>query len=501
VGQLTEVEQGEWASVAEPSSAGPPRLVDHVSPLLVNVLTALGFGLPVLGYFWAIARYSVNDIYQDQWSDITVIQHSYSNLFDWGSLWSQHNEDRIFFPNLVVIGLAHATHFNIRAEEFVSGAMLVVATALVIWAHKRRSPRTPWLYYCPVAILACSLVQYGATLWGFQLAWYLVLLALASAVALIDRVTLTWPILVFAAAAAVIGSFSSLQGLLIWPVGLVLLFCRRRRVRFALAWLGAAALTAALYLYNFNFQAGTVFPSSLTRHAISPLLFATFAVGDVVGTPVKFGGQENAVLVLGVVIVVLAVAVLAVYGIRGDNRSGSPVGVALICFGLLFAGLVAEGRAGLGYWVASSSGYTIYELMVLIGMYLAVLGRPWPRAGGVAQDGGLPGDGRRQRTSRWQGGYQWIERSVPRVTAWALVGIIALQLILGIGNGLDGARTVHAAQLQAEYTALHIDQASDADVLDHLNFSESAAFTRRQARIAEAHDLGPYATADNRDRP
>jgi hypothetical protein len=202
VGQLTELEHGEPASVAGESSGDRRRLVDHVSPILVNVLTALGFGLPVLVYFGAIARYSVNDIYQDQWSDIGVIQHSYSNLFDWGSLWSQHNEDRIFFPNLVVIALAHATHFNIQAEEFVSGTMLVAALVLVIWAHKRRSPRTPWLYYCPVMILGCSLVQYGATLWGFQLAWYLVLLALASTVVLIDRVILTWPTLAFAVVAA-----------------------------------------------------------------------------------------------------------------------------------------------------------------------------------------------------------------------------------------------------------------------------------------------------------
>ena len=57
--------------------------------------------------------------------------------------------------------------------------MLVAATFLLIHAHKRRSPAVPWLYYCPVVILACSVVQYGATLWGFQMAWYLVLLALA----------------------------------------------------------------------------------------------------------------------------------------------------------------------------------------------------------------------------------------------------------------------------------------------------------------------------------
>ena len=70
--------------------------------------------------------------------------------------------------------------------------MLMTSTALLIWSHKRRSPSTPWLYYCPVALLALSVVQFENALWGFQMAWFLVLLAMATAVVLIDRVTLTW---------------------------------------------------------------------------------------------------------------------------------------------------------------------------------------------------------------------------------------------------------------------------------------------------------------------
>ena len=150
----------------------------------MNLVTIIGFGLPIVGYFCFIFHYGVNVPYQDGWSDITVIHQCYSHPLSCGTLWTQHNEDRILFPNLVVIMLAHTTHFNVRVEEFLSGMMLVAAMFLLIHAHKRRSPGFPWLYYCPVAILACSVVQYGATLWGFQMAWYLVLLALAVVVVL-----------------------------------------------------------------------------------------------------------------------------------------------------------------------------------------------------------------------------------------------------------------------------------------------------------------------------
>ena len=90
---------------------------------------------------------------------------------------------------MVVEILAHTVQFNIRLEEFLGAFLLVVATAFFMWAHKRRSPSTPWLYYSPVAILVLSIVQYGNTIWGFQFAWYMVMLSLAATLLLLDRVT------------------------------------------------------------------------------------------------------------------------------------------------------------------------------------------------------------------------------------------------------------------------------------------------------------------------
>ena len=153
--------------------------------------------------FWLVAHYGVNVIEGDQWDDVTVIRNSYTNLFDWSSLWTQHNENRIFFPNLVVIALSRTTHFNVHAEEYLAVLMLVAATALIILTHKRRSPDTPWLYYCPMAFLMLSFCQYGNMLWGFQMAWYLVLVSMAAAFYLVDRISLTWLAFLGALTAAV----------------------------------------------------------------------------------------------------------------------------------------------------------------------------------------------------------------------------------------------------------------------------------------------------------
>ena len=113
----------------------------------------------------------------------------------------------------------------------------------MILAHKRRSPGIAWIYYCPVALLVFSFISLGDTLFGFNLSWYLTLFGLAVCLYLVDRIVLTWFALFAAAAAAVLGSFSSLKGLFIWPTALVLLALRRRSRSMMLAWVTMAIVT------------------------------------------------------------------------------------------------------------------------------------------------------------------------------------------------------------------------------------------------------------------
>ena len=284
---VTDVRENPDPNLVTAGTVGS-RWVDRLDPRLVNALTVVGFGFPVAAVFWLVAHYGVNVIEGDQWDDVTVIRNSYTNLFDWSSLWTQHNENRIFFPNLVVIALSRTTHFNVHAEEYLAALMLVAATALVILTHKRRSPDTPWLYYCPVAFLMLSFCQYGNLLWGFQMAWYLVLVSMAAAFYLVDRISLTWLAFLGALTAAVIGSFSSLQGLLIWPAGLVLLYHRRRAWRYVAPWLVAGVAATALYVHNFNNGESAAPHNAVLHHLMGSAKFYTFAIGDILGIPFQY---------------------------------------------------------------------------------------------------------------------------------------------------------------------------------------------------------------------
>ncbi len=459
----------------------------------------LGFAIPVAGYFWLVGRYSFNVIVGDQFDDLTVIDHTYKHLFDWSALWAQHNENRVFFPNLIVVLLTRTTHFNVQVEEYLSAFMLVGSVALVIWAHKRRSPSTPWLYYCPVVILAFSIVQYDNTLWGFQLAWYLVLLSLAIAMVLLDRFTMTWIVMVGAIATAVVGSFSSLQGLLIWPAGLVLLYHRRRGPMFFVSWVAAAAATTVLYFYNFHFNSSSGILRIDFHHPSGVVRFFIFAIGEIVGFRVdRFDSGNRAVSTLGLVIVLLALAVLVGYGLRRDPIGGSPIGVALICFGLLFAGLIAEGRALYGYAGAGASRYTTIDLLVPIGIYLALLGRPSPfvvkRRVTTDHSSGLAP---RRLEQFWNAIPAGIDRIGVPTARWIIAAVIVIQIPLGVHYGLEGARERYGGEVVVARVLRDFHHASAGDI-DLLYLSKPTSFIRHQVGIAEKYHLSLFDEGSSR---
>ena len=208
-------------------------------------------------------------VFADQWHDIHIIALSHSGTLTLGDLWAQHGENRVLVPDLLVLALAHTTHFNVVYEDYVSGFLLIATAVLLIVAHRRRSPSTPWIYYFPVAIVLLSLNQGTMTLWGFAASWYLEIFALAVALFLLDRVSLGWLGLVGAVAVTVAGAFSSLEGLLIWPVGLLILYHRRRSRTAILVWITAAVVTTGLYMFHFDFTtAGTGTKSFVLTHPL-----------------------------------------------------------------------------------------------------------------------------------------------------------------------------------------------------------------------------------------
>ena len=431
----------------------------------------MGFGVPIAAYVWFLHHYSLNVVRSDQWADVTLIAKSYDGQLTLSALWAQHAENRILFPNLIALAMSRVDAFNISVEEYISASLLFAAIALIIVAHKRPSPDRPWIAYCPVAILMASIVQAENTLWGFQLAWYLVLVLLAGVIFILDRPSLSMLENTGAMILAVIGSYSSLQGLFIWVAGLLLLLYRRRPTVLIVEWVAAGTLTTALYVYKLNTQAGV--PSYLTaihlpRQAVR---FYFESIGDVLGVPLQTNGV-SADLVTGVGIVIVALAFLTLWlGHRArEKHTAAPVGMALIVFGLLFALSTTWGRTYGGPAAASASRYTTYDLLILAGAYLTFLALPRPAVSS-------------RRSSR----------IMTRTLAATFGCLIIIVAIFGFVNGIRWARSSNEEQLLQAAVTVDIDHipGNQVSVL-LLELKTPASQLRVDAHTLAAHGLSLY---------
>ena len=451
---------------------------------LIPVATFLGFAIPAVSYLWMIHADGVNVIFGDQWDDVALVGHAYSGTLHFSTLWSQHYENRIFFPNLIVLALAYTSHFNVVTEEYLSAFMLFGGTALVICAHKRRSPSRRWIWYCPVAFLLFSLAQAANALWGFQMAWYLVLLMVALALYLLDTEPPRMLVFAGAIAAAVVASFSSVQGLLVWPAGLLLLYLRRRPRHLVFAWIGSAVLAGVLYFVGFEFNVVSQVPN---QGPTTTFTYFLRVVGDIVGDP-----QPGVLVTLfGLVLVVTAIWALVRFSIGGRTGTGGrPFALSLILFGLLFSVLTAYGRSGSTFFgFEVEYRYTVFAIFVLVGLYLAVLDPP------VASD--LQSLESSPRSSEGSAGREGHVFSYPLFTlARVVVGVsIVLTVILGSGNGISQARGIRQNRLYLGQVTVRANQYPNT-VVGNLDWLATAQTIRRWITIAEAHHLSLFATGD-----
>lgn len=480
--------KGAAIGVVSPSRPESPGL-DHRSSdrWVADVVAIVVFVSVIVVPLWFIHHFAINMIFDDQWNDVEVIRSAGTGTLSLSTLWAQHNENRILFPNLIVLLLAYTTHYNVVVEDYLNGLLAITTAGLVIGAHRRRSPSTSWIVYCPVALVLLSIYSLGDTLFGFNLSWYLVLFGLAAALYLLDRPVPTRLTMIAAVAAAVLGSFSSLQGLLIWPAGLAILFLRRRSVGAVTAWVASAVVTTTIYFVHFNFALAGDDNSSVWAHPLASIKFFFSTIGNVFGyfNPTTSGAGSTGDLVLGVVVFAIALWALVLGSRRDESGGGSPIGVALIIFGLLFTTSITLGRSQLG--LLSASRYVIFTLTIWVGAYLVLLSR---LLHGKPEGNPTTGDAPDHDPSPTK---QWV-RGITLAALALLVGLIGLQVMSGFAGGLDNAAGWHSEEDDIADVSVNINKAPDDLVQSQLG-SYPPDFLRQMDTYARADRLSLFGTS------
>ena len=199
-----------------------PLMTRHRLAVLCGALVCPILYLVFVTHFW------VNEPNLDDWNALWLVSQSMSGHLTFAMLWAQHNENRMLVPNLVFVAVGRASQGNEEVVMALSAALFIVTYFAFLGLCRSYLGFLSWRVTLVVGIVWFSIVDYGNALTAFQLAWYLVLACFVGMLCLLmGRSRYRVPA---AIALAVLASFSSLQGLLLWPIGLLCLRWNKVRV-------------------------------------------------------------------------------------------------------------------------------------------------------------------------------------------------------------------------------------------------------------------------------
>jgi hypothetical protein len=279
----------------------------------------------------------------DSWRSVQYVAQLLQ--FDLRHFWVQHNEHRIVFPEMVY-ALDYIFFKGAQLLPFACNIACQLAQMALLWwllwqMHDLPLPfRLTLGFGC--SLFMTSAMQVQGILGTFELQWYLSQLAAALAFVFLARSARTgrWAALAMSIAAAVIATYSTGNGMALWPV-LVTMAVLLRLPKPRIACVATAAiLSIAAYFVGYTFV-------SQGRSAIllAHPFYAIWFMGVFLGTPVSyFSARLGGVAGLsGLVLVASAVAI----AIR-QRRTPEPVLVV---------------TAGVSFYIAASALMIAYGRM------------------------------------------------------------------------------------------------------------------------------------------
>lgn len=334
---------------------------------------------PIAGGFAFVAAYGVNAPFVDMWNFIADLVHERSGHYSWTEIFKQHNEHRLVFPRLVLFALAGPFRLDDVPYMYVTEIALLLAAAVILWGVSRTFPSrvAVLLLGPPVAFLAFSYRQRGNMLLGFNMGFSFVeafgVLALVLLyVAHESRPRRSAAVAVAALLPALIASGSGIQGLLVWPAGIVLLLLLRPVSRGRLeVWTAFGAAVWVAYFWHYRQPLNTRSPFYPLHHPVEGLRFFATLVG---GSLAWSSGQA---LVIGAVL--LGAGVVALVSACRIRPSGAQLWVAVLVDAVLVCASIASGRSFAGTDTALSSRYSTYSLLYVSALLVLVARLVWGR--------------------------------------------------------------------------------------------------------------------------
>ena len=325
-------------------------------------------------------------------------------------IFKQHNEHRIVYDRIVttldywLFGKLNYAHLMLIGNLSLIGLLAIFMAAL------RRSLLTSTgrsvIYAVPIAFLLFNLSQWENMFWGMAALQNFSVVLWVMAAFFFLSYTNQWGL---AFVAGVLATLTSGNGLMVWPIGFVLIILRLtnyqsgtkdRFYRPLMGWLTGAIIVIILYFTGFSKPGGIDY----VKPGVVDLLKGWFAVVGASAEALPIGSPLRNSVLLGGLLVLTTLGIVIwgllayrlvlgqkiqdlVYPQKGSTKTGATIpSIALFfwsCAGFILgtAAVVAWARTGFGVDLLITSRYKMYSLTGLALLYLYVVVSLNDRAG------------------------------------------------------------------------------------------------------------------------
>lgn len=217
--------------------------------------------VPVIYTCLLVMNGAVDVPWADDWALAPLLVKLHDGGLSAGDLWAQHNEHRLLVPRLVLLALALATGWDVRAAMVMN--LLLAALTLGVLVRQARatavacgSAPSPWIPLV-LSTLLFSFAAWHNWLWQWQVQIYLCVLAAVVGLFVLARPSLGRREVALGALLGVASTLSFAAGFAFWPAAALLLAVRRPddllppRGR-ALAFAGVALTLTSLYAWGLK---------------------------------------------------------------------------------------------------------------------------------------------------------------------------------------------------------------------------------------------------------
>jgi hypothetical protein len=459
-------------------------------PWTAVVCFVFGICIPFAIALFYVHEFGVNVPVHDEWNFMPAISLYYEGN-DWpATLIDHYGEHRVPIPKAIILLLAPITKLNVKVEMYLS-AILMMLCVVVCWRILEETHGNRWLTI-PIGWLLLSTAQYENLLVGWQFQIPLMNLFALQTVLLLSRQELGPRRMTAAAGAALASTFSFANGLMIWPVALILIISRGRSRRHAAVW--AVLMVLTIYLYGAGYEGFHRVPgdrspdylAAVTRSPLGAVALFLASVGNNVGA-----GRVVESVVAGALLVMLILLFACRWFVEGRGRrqwldlrrlwpgrggceqQGSArrlivaPWVALMLFSMMSAVAIALGRAAAWRQFSTTSRYLTVSIFIPIAVL--VLGAE-----------ALPRHFGRSARKRVAGGI--VASLLLALGTWHHWRAVQVGWVIG-----PATRDQHIATIPC----LMSYRTASTDCLRRL-YSPDAHWVRRYAAVLERWHLGPF---------